>query len=236
MTNYLRLLPAALALAACARAAETPQGAPAAKPAAQVARPASGGVLSAPAGTTMKNPASTAGAAAPAAATRYVLAPGGNELAFTFVQEGSETKASFKQFTVALVYDEKNLATSSLDVKVQAASVFTDYEDRDSEIRGADLLSVERFPSIHYQAGSLEKTAKGIEAVGKLTVRDKTRDLRIPLVIRKVTVGGNPGLEVTGSTQVNRLDYGVGQGDWSSTDTVKNDIKLTWKVQLVPAK
>lgn len=233
MTNYLRLLPAAIALAACARAAETPQAAPAPKPAAAqsakpAAKPATAGVMSAPAGTTMAGSASGAGGP-----TRYVLAPKGNELAFTFVQEGSETQASFKQFTVTLVYDEKNLAASTLDVKVQATSVSTDYEDRDREIRGADLLSVDKFPAIQYQARSLAKSANGIEAVGKLLVRDKTRDLRIPLVIRKITVAGKPGLEVTGNVQVNRLDFGVGQGDWSATDTVKNEIKLSWKVQLV---
>jgi polyisoprenoid-binding protein YceI len=192
MTNYLRLLPAVLLVAA---------------------------------------------AAAPAAdAVRYKLAPGANELAFTFVQEGSETHASFKQFNVDLAYDEKNLAASSLDVKVQATSVFTDYEDRDAEIRGADLLSVAKYPVIEFKAASFARGAKGIEAVGKLTVRDKSRDLRVPLVIKPATVAGKPGLEVTGSVQVNRLDYGVGQGEWTATDSVKNEIKLSWKVQLVPAK
>jgi polyisoprenoid-binding protein YceI len=192
MTNYLRLLPAVLLVAA---------------------------------------------AAAPAAdAARYKLASGANELAFTFVQEGSETHASFKQFSVDLAYDEKNLAASSLDVKVQATSVFTDYEDRDAEIRGADLLSVAKYPVIEFKAASFARGATGIEAVGKLTVRDKSRDLRVPLVIKPATVGGRPGLEMTGSVQVNRLDYGVGQGEWTATDSVKNEIKLSWKVQLVPAK
>ena len=228
MTHYLRLLPVALMLAACARGAETAP-ANAAKPAAKPAA----GVMAAPAGTTMSKPASAPSASA---APRYTLAPGANELSFTFVQEGSDTPASFKQFTVALAYDEKNPAAGSLDVKVQATSVSTDYDDRDKEIRGEDLLSVEKFPTIEYHAKSFVKGAKGLEAVGKLTVRDQTRDLRIPLVIKPVTIDGKPGLEVTGNAGVNRLDYGVGQGEWKAIETVKNEIRLSWKVRLVSAR
>jgi polyisoprenoid-binding protein YceI len=76
---------------------------------------------------------------------------------------------------------------------------------------------------------------RGIEAVGKLTLRDVTRDLRIPLAIRPVILAGVQGLELTGHTRVNRLDYGVGQGDWSSTEAIGNEVRIQWKVQLVPA-
>lgn len=205
MTNYLRLLTVALLAVGGARAAEAPK--PAAAPAAK------------PAATTAS----------------YVLAPGDNHLDFTFVQEGASTPASFKQFTVGFVYDEKNLAASKLDVKVQATSVFTDYDDRDGEIREAKILDVVKFPAIEYHAASLVKGAKGVEAIGKLSVHGVTRDLRIPLVIKPVSVAGKNGLELTGSTQVKRLDFGVGQEEWTATDTVGNEIGISWRVTVIPA-
>jgi polyisoprenoid-binding protein YceI len=169
-----------------------------------------------------------------ASATSYVLAPGDNHLDFTFVQEGAATPASFKQFAVSFVYDPQNLAASKLDVKVQATSVFTDYEDRDGEIREANILDVVKFPSIEYHATSLVKSATGVDAVGKLSVHGVTRDLRIPLVIKPVSAAGKNGLELTGSTQVKRLDFGVGQGEWAATDTVGNEIRISWKVTVIP--
>jgi polyisoprenoid-binding protein YceI len=67
--------------------------------------------------------------------------------------------------------------------------------------------------------------------VGKLTLRGVTRELRVPLTIRKV----GAGLEISGEVTVRRLDYGVGQGEWKSTEWVGNDVKLQYKVPLVPA-
>lgn len=169
-----------------------------------------------------------------AAPTRYVLAPAGSSLTFTFVQEGADTQGSFQDFTVRFPYDAQDLAASSLEVQVKMASVSTGYADRDEEVRGAQIFDVKTFPLAVYRATSLVKGSKGIEAVGRLTMRDVTRDLRIPLVIRPVTVGGVHGLELSGSTRVNRLDYGVGRGDWQSTDAIGNEVRIQWKVQLVP--
>jgi len=168
------------------------------------------------------------------AVTHYVLAPGAQTLGFTFTQEGAATEGVFKKFQVSFAYDANNLAASSLDVQVQIESLSTDYEDRDAEIRGADIFDAVKFPLGEYHAKFLVKSVKGIEAVGTLAVRGVTHELRIPLAIRAITVAGKPGLELSGNTSLKRLDYGVGHGEWAATETIANDIGLRWKVQLVP--
>ena len=81
-------------------------------------------------------------------------------------------------------------------------------------------------------ADSLAKRADGgLEAVGKLTLRGVTRDLRLPLTIRE-SAGG---LEISGETTIKRLDYGVGQGEWKSTEWVGDEVKLQYKVPLAKA-
>ena len=71
----------------------------------------------------------------------------------------------------------------------------------------------------------------GLEAVGKLTLRGVTRELRIPVTLRPIA----DGLELSGETRIRRLDYGVGQGDWQATDWVGNDVRLQYKVKLAKA-
>ena len=74
---------------------------------------------------------------------------------------------------------------SSLNVKVQIASLDTQDKDRDSTLAGAELFDAQKFPTATYVASSLARDANGrLEAVGKLTLRGVTRDLRIPLVIK----------------------------------------------------
>jgi polyisoprenoid-binding protein YceI len=215
MTNYLATLLAASALCAAAcSAAETPATA---RPAA--AKPtAAPRVVAAPAGTGMTD------------TTRYVQAANSGSLTFTFMQAGASNTGAFRQFATELRYDEKNLAGSSLKVTVQIASLATQDKDRDDTLKSADLFDAQKFPSAQYVANSLAKSANGgIEAVGKLTLRGVTHDLRLPLAIRPTA----NGLEISGETSIKRLDYGVGQGEWKSTETVGDVVKLQYKVPLV---
>ena len=172
-------------------------------------------------------PAPAAPATAPAAAAHYVQAAG-SSLGFTFEQAGAQNNGAFKQFATTFDYDANNLAASKLDVKVQIGSLDTQDKDRDSTLASADLFDVQKYPTAHYTAGSLAKGANGVEAVGKLTIRNVTKDLRVPLTIRPA--GG--GLELSGTVTIKRLDFGVGQGEWKTTESVGDAVKLTYKVVL----
>jgi polyisoprenoid-binding protein YceI len=182
-------------------------------------------------------PAATKPAAAPAAGAgglpRYVQAPAGSSLTFTFVQEGADSKGSFKQFTTELGFDEKSQAAGSLKVEVQVASVDTQDKDRNEMIKGSDLLDAQKFPTAQYVASTFAKNPDGsLVAVGKLTLRGVTRELRLPLKISRNATG----LDLSGETAIKRLDYGVGQGDWKSTESIANEVKVQYKVSLVTAK
>jgi polyisoprenoid-binding protein YceI len=179
----------------------------------------------APAAETPLAPASTA-------TPHYVQAPSGSSLTFTFVQEGAASKGSFRQFATELRYDGKSPAAGGLNVKVQTASVDTQDKDRDEMITGPDLFDAQKFPTAQYVANTLVKRADGgLDAVGKLTLRGVTRDLRLPLRITPTAAG----LELTGEAAIRRLDFGVGQGDWQSTASVGDEVKLQYKVLLVKA-
>lgn len=216
MTNYIVPMAAAVVLltGAC-HAADTP---PATKPAA--AKPAA---------------AAPAASAAPAAAAlpHWVQAPAGSSLIFVFDQAGAASKGSFKQFATELAYDEKSPSAGSLNVKVQIGTVDTQDQERNEMIVSADLFDAQKFPTAQYTANTLAKNAAGnLEAVGKLTLRGVTHDLRLPLKIVKTATG----LELSGETAIKRLDYGVGQGDWKTTEGVGDEVKVQYKVALVEAK
>ena len=68
--------------------------------------------------------------------------------------------------------------------------------------------------------------------MGKLTLRGVTRDLRAAAARFAPTASG---VELSGETTIRRLDYGVGQGDWKSTETVGDEVKLQYQVPLARA-
>lgn len=216
MTNYLTPLLAAVLFAGAGASSTAAAEPPTSKPAVSGAS-----VSAAPAGTSSN-----------AAAPRFTQAPGGS-LTFSFMQGGAESHGSFRQFTTELGYDEKNPAAGSLKVTVQIASLDTQDKDRDESLAGADLFDSKKYPTAQYVASSFAKRADGsLEAVGKLTLRGVTRDLRLPLRIQNAA----GGVELSGEVTIKRLDFGVGQGEWKSTEMAGDDVKLQYKVPLSRSK
>jgi polyisoprenoid-binding protein YceI len=177
---------------------------------------------------------SAAAAETPAtgATTRYVQTAAGSSLAFTFTQLGAASTGHFKTFVTEFQYDPANPARSSLLVKVTIDSLDTQDAERDDTLKTPDLFDAKTWPAATYVAKSLARTASGgLEAVGKLTIRDIGKDLRLPLTIKPTA----SGLELSGQTTIKRLDFGVGQGEWQSTESIDDDVKLVYKVVLVKA-
>jgi len=180
-------------------------------------------------------------AALPAAAAdapavmRYVLDPAKSTLEFAFVQAGAQNKGQFKRFTVTLDFSADNLAASHLDVTIDMNSLDTGDQERDQTLRDTDLFAVKKFAQARFSAAQIVKTATGYEAVGKLTIRDVTRDARVPFSFRTAQEGGAASGYMSGKTSVKRLDYGVGQGDWKATDQVSNDVGVSFALRLSAA-
>jgi polyisoprenoid-binding protein YceI len=171
-----------------------------------------------------------ADAPAAGAATRHVQAPGSGSLGFTFVQAGAESQGSFKRFSTVLDWDPAKPDAGRIEVIVQVDSLDTQDKDRDEALRGADLFDTKTHPTAKYVATSFARRADGkLEAVGKLTLRGTTRELRLPLTLERTPAG----VDLSGEVTLRRLDFGVGQGEWKSTEWVGDDVKLRYRVPLV---
>jgi polyisoprenoid-binding protein YceI len=177
-------------------------------------------------------PAGAARAADAPAVMHYVLDPAKSSLEFTFVQAGAQNKGRFTRFPVKFDFSPSNLAGNRLEVTVEIASLDTGDQERDDTLRGADLFAVAKFPEAHFVATQFSKTATGFEAAGKLTIRGVTRDARVPFTFRTTSENGASVGYMSGRTSVKRLDFGVGQGDWSSTEWVGNEVGVSFALRL----
>lgn len=178
----------------------------------------------------------------PGAGEAFAAAPGtlaGSDttgsLQFRFTQAGAATTGAFDKFTVTLMLAEDGTPTR-LAVAIDASSLDTKDKDRDSALRTADLFDVKRFPQAHFAATRFKRIAHDrFEASGKLTIRDITREVTLPFTLTAHAGGNTPGSVIAGELAINRLDYGVGQGEWRSTEMVGNVVTVIWSVTLAPA-
>ena len=166
------------------------------------------------------------------APTHYTLDPAKSSLEFTFLQAGAQNKGRFTRFPVNFDFSPATPATGRLEVTVEMGSLDTGDKERDDTLRDADLFAVAKFPQAHYTATQFNKTAAGYEALGKLTLRGVTRELRVPFTFRTASENGMSVGYMSGKTTLRRLDFGVGQGDWKATDQVGNDVGVSFALRL----
>ncbi len=171
---------------------------------------------------------------APAVA-HYALDAAKSTLEFSFTQAGAQNKGKFTHYTVNFDFSPDNLAASRLEVTIDVASLATGDQERDDTLRDADLFAVKKFPQARFSATQIVKSASGYEAVGKLTIRDATREARVPFTFRVASEAGTNAGYMAGKTTLKRLDYGVGQGDWKATDQVGNDVSVSFALRLTAA-
>ena len=176
-----------------------------------------------------------AAAEAPFPVTHYVLDQAKSTLEFTFMQAGAQNKGKFARFPVSFDFAPGNLTGSHLEVTVEIGSLDTGDKERDDTLRSADLFAVAKFPQAHFAASQFVSTASGFEALGKLTIRGVTRDARVPFTFRTADEHGVAAGYMSGKTSIRRLDFGVGQGDWTATDQVGNEVGVSFALRLTAA-
>ena len=178
----------------------------------------------------------SSGAATTLGASSYTMDAGKSTLGFTANQSGGDFDGGFEKFTARIVFADADLAGSMFDVEVDTGSVNTQDDDRDTALRGEDLFHVSKFPNARFVTTSFTRKAPGAyEALGKLTIRDVTREIRLPFSFTTTQEGGQTVAWLKGGVTLNRLDYGVGQGDWKDTTWVANEVKVKFSLRLIPA-
>jgi polyisoprenoid-binding protein YceI len=171
-----------------------------------------------------------AAAAGAGNAAGYTADPQQSRLEFAGVQAGAEFKGVFHKFTAAVDFAPDALASSRIDVQIDMASVDSLDKDRDTTIRGKDIFDVAHNATAHYVTKTISKTAAGYAAVGSLTLRGVTKD--VPIEFQFTPAAGSAKL--AGTAKLNRLDFGVGQGDWKSTETIGDAVKINFSLVLKP--
>ena len=169
--------------------------------------------------------------ATPAMAADYVQAPG-STLVFASKYDGEVFTGKFAGFTTTMSFDPARLETSKLDVVIPLTGASTGNGDRDSTLSGADFFNVAKFAQARYTATKFRSLGGNQYAAdGNLSLRGVSK----PVVLTFTwTPGAQPVL--AGKATVKRLDFGVGAGDWADTGSIPNEVAVSTKVVLKPAK
>lgn len=149
----------------------------------------------------------------------FALEPNHSTIGFSVPIAGGLTRVggAFTSFDADIVWEEDEPAAWSVMLRIDAASVDTNNEERDADLRGPRFFYASRHPRLLFRSRRIEKRGDRYLAIGDLTIRGVTRPVEIPFRITGVSRSdGRPLLGVSARWQLNRLDYGVG-ADWRHT-------------------
>ena len=71
---------------------------------------------------------------------------------------------------------------------------------------------------------------------GILTLRGVSKRLRIAATLQPDVTARPRTVILQGETTLNRLDFGIGQGEWKSTEWVANAVKVRFALRFVAVK
>jgi polyisoprenoid-binding protein YceI len=131
--------------------------------------------------------------------------------------------------------DPDNPSASSLEVTINSASVRTHNEARDNDLRSANFLDAEHFPTITFKSTSIQPTAADRHSLtGDLTIKGTTRP--VTLQVQRYGEFNDPGMmghrmAYSAEGEINRKDFGLTfnmmlDGRWMVSEEVKIEVEL----------
>ena len=194
--------------------------------------------LAADAATTAATPAA-AGASATevptaAAPLSWSAEASHSTLEFNFVQAGAKTTGRFGKFTANIDFSPTDLPKSKFDVAIEVASVDTRDKERDKQLLAPELFDAMKQPLAKYVATAFVAKGSTFEGQGKLTLRGVTRDVPVSFTFVTATEAGKTVATLKGTADIKRLQFGVGQGEWKSTEWISDDVQIAFNLRLLP--
>lgn len=124
----------------------------------------------------------------------------------------SKVRGRFAKFTGSIELDESDLTRSTLEAKIDAASIDTGTPERDVHLRSADFFDTEAFPTLLYRGRRIEAlSGDRYRVIGDLTIRDVTRE--VPLDVeyggRATDPWGNERAGFSARASLDRKEFGL---------------------------
>ena len=152
----------------------------------------------------------------------------------------SNVKGEFKEVSGNILFDEKDITKSSVNIMIKTASIDTDEQDRDNHLKGPDFFDVKKYSEITFKSKRIDKIDDAYVAIGDLTIHGVTKEIRLPFSMFGPIKDpwGNNRIGVEANLKINRQDYGV---SWSKTLdngglVVGNEVKIELNVEAIKAK
>ena len=144
----------------------------------------------------------------------------------------STVRGAFTKVSGTVQYDATNLAKTTIDATIEAASVDTRVEMRDNDLRSPHFFDASKYPTLTFKSKKVEEAGPGkLKVTGDLTIHGVTKEVTLDVEGPSAPVKdprGNLRVGASASTTINRKDFGVNGAD----AVVGDDVPITIDMEL----
>jgi polyisoprenoid-binding protein YceI len=185
------------------------------------------------------NPLAASPPSAPALpqTSKWDLDPENSSVEFVCKHVLSNVRGMFHKPTGSVTLDEATPSNSKVNATIDASSITTGVEERDTHLKGPDFFAVAKYPVITFVSSSVTKSSDTSYSVtGNLTMHGVTKPVTLAVTASApFEHGGGIRRGIEATTSVNRKDFGLvweypGEGPGI---VVGDNIKLTIDAELM---
>lgn len=153
-----------------------------------------------------------------------------SSVSFEAIQQGSPFEGQFGSFTAEIDFDAGDPAGGSIVGVVEMASVRTGDSERDRTLLDREWFDPDNHPQSRFESDSIVATETGFRANGQLTLKGATNPVSMDFTFEDT--GSGTAAHFSGVFELERLQFGVGEGFWSDTSWTSNEVTVTVKLDL----
>ena len=164
-----------------------------------------------------------------AQAPRHIVAEK-SQIRFVTRQMNVAVEGAFRKFDATVAFDPAKPEATQAKFEVDLGSIDLGSAEGETEARRKPWLNVEAFPKASFVSTALKPagTPGKFIADGNLTIRGTTQKIAVPITISEAA-----GLRVVeGQFPLKRLQFTIGEGAWSDTDTVADEVLVRFRFAL----
>jgi catalase len=131
----------------------------------------------------------------------------------------------FTDFSGQISFDEANPEQSTVEVTIKTASVNTDNDLRDKDLRSPNFFDVEKFPEMTFRSKSVKGTGQNTaDVTGDLTMHGVTKEVVLKVEFTGKGKGAGPQGTIVPGRDATTMVTG-----WDATATVlRSDFGMAW--------
>jgi polyisoprenoid-binding protein YceI len=172
-------------------------------------------------------------AAVPAGAASYAIDAARSTLSATFKLSGVPADGQFRKFSGGADFDPANPAQTRTRFDIEVAGFDLGDQDYNTELAKKDWFDTTRYPKATFVSKSVKVSGPGkLDVTGTMTIKGRAAHMRIPVVYRQ----DGQAYVFEGAAPIKRLAFTLGEGEWKDTAVLEDEVRIRFKLTLVPRK